>query len=359
MKALLVVLGILLILVPLALGCGQPSAAPSPSTEGPGTTPASEPQEQITWRLQSFYPPPEDQLKINLAHYTELVNEYTDGQVNIELYSGGQIVGSGETLESVAMGIVDMGLTVPGYHVGFMPMAAIVEGLPMTYQSGDDIINCMWDRGMQDLVQSEYAKHGVHFLGWQDGGIMTVVSTKPLKTKEDFQGTKIRAYGQWSKFFGKLGASPVEAALTEVYQGLSMGTFDGAFTGLPGHYTLNFYEVCEYGLDPALIRGDMHDIYINLDTWNGLSSELQDAVTKASVDHATWAESYFYQNYIENYRDKLADAGIEWTEVESDTYDWMLGQAMEMWDEAAKADEASAKAMDIIKQRLKDTGYLN
>lgn len=348
-KLLTLVVAVAAIVSLVIVGCAKPAPTPAP-------TPA--PEKVYQWRLQAFYPPPEDQLKVNLADFVERVDKATNGQVEITLYSGGQLVPSPQIFDSVASGIVDMGLTVPGYHVGFMPFGAVVEGLPMTWRDPNDLMECMWQRGLEDLVRDEYAKHGVYFLGWQDGGIMSVLSTKPLRTKADFQGTKIRAWGPWTKFFEKLGASPVETALSEVYEGLSMGTFDGAFTGLPAHYTLKFYEACEYGMEPALIYGDVHDITVNLKEWNALPDNLKEAITSASIDHTKWAESYFYDNYILTYRDKLEDEGVQWVELDSETQSWMQQNATEMFNEAAANDPVSTKAAKIITDYFREVGYI-
>ena len=251
-------------------GCTAPAPAPAPA-----------PEKVYQWRLQAFYPPPDEKFTIGLEEFVKRVSEATNGRIEITLYPGGALVPSPEIFKSVAEGIVEMGLTVPGYHVGFMPFCGVPDGLPMSWREPADILECMWERGLEDLMQEEYHKRGVHFLCWQTGGPVSVLSTKPLRTKADFQGTKMRGWGVWNPFFGELGASPVDMPLMDVYTALAMGTIDTAVTGLTAHNNMKHYETAKYGVWPALLGDMVHDITINLDTWNALPDDLRSSLASA------------------------------------------------------------------------------
>lgn len=304
------------------------------------------------WRLQAFYPPPEEKYKISLAEFVKYVDKGTNGQIKITLYSAGALVPSPEIFKSVSDGIVEMGLTVPGYHVGIMPFCAVPDGLPLSWQNPDQLKEAMLDKGLASLMREEYAKHGVYFLTWQGGGPMSIVSRKELRTQEDLKGLKVRSWGGWNKYFGMLGVSPVTVPLKDVYMGLSMGTFDAAFTGLAAHYSMKHYEVAKFGVKPFIIGDAVHDININLKAWNALPDDLKNKLTKAAADFNQWNRETFYPEYDLAYENKLSAAGLKWVEVDSATWTFMQDKAKEFWADIAAKDAASAKAINIMKDVL-------
>ena len=305
------------------------------------------------WRLQAFYPPPEEKYVISLAEFVKYVDKGTNGQIKIKLYSGGALVPPPEIFKSVADGIVEMGLTVPGYHVGIMPFCAVPDGLPLSWQNPSQLREAMLDKGLANLMREEYAKHGVYFLTWQGGGTMCIDARKELRTQADFKGVKVRSWGGWNKYFGMLGFSPVDVPLKDVYMGLSMGTFDAAFTGLAAHYSMKHYEVAKFGMKPFIIGDAVHDITINLKTWNALPDDLKNKLTKSAADFNQWNTKTFYQNYDLGYENKLSDAGLKWVEVDAETWTFMQDKAKAFWAGVASKDAASAKAIKIMKEVLK------
>ena len=263
-----------------------------------------------------------------------------------------------EIFKSVGEGIVDMGVTSAGYQMGIMPFCAVLDGLPWSWQKPSDLQECVWKRGLQDLLIEQYAKHGVRFLGWQIGGPITIMSVNPLRTKADFQGTKMRGYSMWSTYFGKLGASPIDMPLRDAYMALSMGTCDTAVTGIAAHYSLKHYEVAKYGMFPYPLGDGMHDITINLDTWNALPDELKSSLQDAATDFTKWSGTYFYENYDLGYHDKLGAKGVEWVELEPEVLSWMQEEAIEMWDELAAKDPVAAKAVKTMTDYFEEVGYI-
>ena len=305
------------------------------------------------WRLQAFYPPPDDKYVISLAEFVKFVDKGTNGQIKITLYSAGALVPSPEIFKSVADGIVEMGLTVPGYHVGIMPFCGVPDGLPLSWQNPDQVREAMLDKGLANLMREEYAKHGVYYLTWQAGGPLSVLSRKKMRTQADFKGAKVRSWGGWNKYFGMLGASPVSVPLKDVYMGLSMGTYDAAFTGISAHYNLKHYEVAKFGMKPYIIGDAVHDVTLNLKAWNALPDDLKKKLTKAAADFNQWNRKTFYPKYDLGYADKLSAAGLEWVELDAETWAFMQDKAKGFWAKVGAKDAASAKAINIMKEVLK------
>ena len=310
----------------------------------------------VKWRLQAFMPPADSLYSKYIA--VNLVNKIktaTEGKVQITPFPGGALVPPPEIFKSVANGVIQMGYTATGVHVGYMPAAAVADGLPMTFNNYDEYLTCYRDRGLGDLLAAEYKKRGVHLLTVHCTESYTVLSSKPLTSQSAWKGAKVRGWGTWNVYFGKLGASPVNMSLKDVYMALSMGTIDGCITGINPHWQLKHYEVCKYGLWPPMVGSALHDVYINLKTWNALSPELQKAITRAAQEWTDETAKSWADFAAEN-KQNLSNRGVQWVDV--DNREWLMEKAKELWKEVASKDASAAKAVKIMTDYLQEIGTL-
>lgn len=314
-------------------------------------TPEAAPAETYKWRLQSFTPP-RDALfdKYLSVDFVGRIKEATGGQIIITPYSAGAIIPPPEILKSVADGIVEMGYTGTGFHAGFMPVGVVADGLPISWRGPDDLLVCFWEKGFGDLLREQYIKRGVYLLTVYCTDPYTVLSRKVLQTKADWKGTKIRGWGTWNKYFAALEASPVDMPLVEVYTALAMGTIDGVLTGVTAHREFRHYEVCKYGVWPPLLGSALHDMYINLNTWNALSPDLKRKVTAAARDWSYNIKNPMTQLWQEDKR-ILTDKGVKWQDVQD--RNWLTEKAMELWASVGARDPVSAKAIKLMSDYLK------
>ena len=308
------------------------------------------------WRLQAFMPPADDLYSKYIAvNLVEKIKAATNGEIEITPYPGGALVPPPEIFKSVANGIVQMGYTATGYHIGFMPIAAVADGLPMSFRNYEDQLTCFRERGLGNLFAAEYKKNGVYLLTVHCTEPYTVLSSKPLNSQSDWRGAKIRGWGIWNRYFAKLGASAVDMPLKDVYMALTMKTVDGCVTGVNPHWQLKHFEVCKYGLWPPLLGSALHDVYINLGAWNELTPKLQEAMIKASRE---WTNdtAKAWAKFSNDNKENLTSKGVKWTDV--DDRDWLTTKAMELWQEAAAKDAPSAKAVQIMTDYLREVGAI-
>ncbi len=77
-------------------------------------------------------------------------------------------------------------------------------------------------------------------------------------------------------------ASISSMASSEVYSALQTGVIDGAAWGLTGAKDFKWYEVADYMAGPVFGQVGVM-IFMNLDTWNGLSPEEQTGIERAAA----------------------------------------------------------------------------
>lgn len=128
---------------------------------------------------------------------------------------------------------------------------------------------------------------------------ITLMTTTPIRTVEDFSGKKIRVSNiETGEFVTALGSSPVAISPTEIGLGLERGVIDGFITAVCYSHRQGYFEFSKYinnwGISPVVAW----NIVINKDIWDGLSTEVQDVMLQVGkeVQDEIWAET-----------DKLAD----------------------------------------------------
>ena len=353
MKKLLVILIVIFMISTFIFGaCAKPAPSPAPAPS-PTPTPSPAPTPQVyEWKLAAFATTGMDLFKNDLPQFVKIVDERTNGQIKIELFPSGAIVPTPELLSSTAAGMIEMCFTAGAHHVGTIPVSAVEFSLPMSYQDYNDTLTLMWHRGLQDVIQEAYGEHGVYYLGFLPAMGNQTISTKPLRTAADFDGLKIRAIGTFANWLAKLGASPVNIPIPELYTSLKLGTVDAVTTGLGVILGQKLYEVCPYLTQPQPSRGEPLNILMNQDTWNTLSDELKCALTLSVRDWAYWVGFESNPRIFSNQMGILRDNGVEFIQLSPADAAKLQTAAIEVWDEQAKVDNYCAEGVAIIKEYL-------
>ena len=244
-----------------------------------------------------------------------------DPDLKFKLVPGGALVGAKTTLAGVRDGVVDGGLIVSLYHTNDLPYNAVIAD--MAAWTGRAAVNAgaVNETTLLDCpgCMKEWEKWNIKHLGAYASTPYAVICRVPVKSLADLKGKKIRGAGALGRWITALGGVPVNATISEVYEGLQRGQLD-CTVGSPGMMkSFSFWDVAKYILDVpsgGYLGGSM--INMNLDRWKGLS----DAAKKAYI-HA--AAAGVRGSTIDGYRgdDLRAEAqfkerGITMTEPTAD-----------------------------------------
>src|SRR5690625_3574031 len=140
----------------------------------------------------------------------------------------------------------------------------------------------MRNNGTLELLNKIWNKKGLYFLArtWE-GVPFNIYLKKPLKNNS-FEGVKLRTTPNYRPFFSSLGAVNVEISPGEVYTALERGVVDGAGWTATGLFDLGWHEQLKYRVEPAFYAASV-ELLINLDTWEGLTEEQKDFLTKQAI----------------------------------------------------------------------------
>jgi len=311
----------------------------------------------IKWRMQSFYPAAVKHGELLGKDFADLVRELSDGELDIQVFSAGEIVKGNEILDAVGRGVVQAGISVGSYWSGEIPLATLEYGLPYSFDNRTELNTYLYEKGFLDLLREVYAKKGCYYVGLAADNGFTLLTKKPIRTVEDLKKMKLRATGATGDLLSELGASMVSLAGTELYTALSTGVVDGCvYGGFETQWRLGNHEVTKYIMMPKImpVHGP-NTFLVNLKAWNELSDKLKKIVTTAWQQRSEPYFRYKYNGDLEYLR-KMQEYGLEVIWLPEKEQQKMRTAAQKVWEKVASKDENTKKAVDILKKYLEFLG---
>lgn len=347
-KAILITICSILVSA-LALAACAPASAPG----GDDGTTAEEPEYE--WRYQSSITAGDPRYELGEAGmFPEIVAARTNGRVKIVSYPAGTLAPSNELLDTCGQGLTEAVEACGNYWIGVMPVGGPETGLAGSFRDNNDVYGLFWDWGVEDFMREVYATHDVHYLTVLAMGGGGIISNKPIRTKADFEGLKIRGVGTYMDVVEKLGASPVFIDMGEIYLAFTTGTVDAVMTNWIAQLSMNMYEPGKYLVSPNSWETYTNHILVNADAWNELPPGLQSSVTGAAHEYSMWLSRY-QQREDEKAKNELLEH-LELSQIDEAGLAAMGEAALEVWDEYAAKDADSAKFIEMQKSYYEEMG---
>ena len=256
---------------------------------------------------------------MGLVKFAELLNEYSDGRMSLNVQSGGVLGSEVDMVDAVQMGTLDFAICSTPSMSGFVDSQNYFD-LPYLFKS----VASAWEVMDSWLAADRCAAlEGTGFkgLGYFENGTYMVASKVKVEHPEDMKGLRVRSHSSkmQSDAFEAVGASPVTVAWGDIYTSLQQGTIDAVSgTTLTNMYGGKFYEQVSYiamtnhHFIPSLV-------VMNEDLWNSLSAEDQEIVQKAFDEAVTYQRQVAY-DYADECKTKIEESGVEIVEVDADEW---------------------------------------
>ncbi len=309
------------------------------------------------WKLQSGYPHGDLSFEL-LKGFADDVKKFSNGKLIISVFSDGEIVGVEQLFESTKLKMIDMLHAMGAFWGGVVPVGEIEFGLPFAYTvdeaatfaaKAEAVRNFYYQKGFADLLRQEYAKQGLYWLDMHTYGGPLVLSTKPLNTYDDWKGVKIRDEGIYTEFHNMIGARGTFVSGTEAYMALKLGALDASQWDISAITGLKWQEVAPYWVQTGDNDHVIGHMLINNESWNSLPDNLKEALKKAAKNY--WdATVKGYGEEFENAKKMVTAGTLKESKVNSEAVAKHKAIAHEIWNKVAKRDEASAKAIKMIKE---------
>lgn len=236
------------------------------------------------WKIQSHLPTGHIVYKAEQA-WVDNVNEMLGGRLTLELLPGGSVVAQNETIDAIGYGIIDGDITSPAFFAGLDKGFAMLADLVGGYTDWTQAFAWCEYGGGKELFQEAYDKYDIHFVGCSNAGIESLVSKKPIRSVDEFDGVKVRApSGLASEIFTDMGAAPINMGIGDVYSALEKGVIDAAdassyvMNSAAGYHEMAKYPIVDFHSLPVL------SMSVSKKKWNAQPKDIQQIITTAYRD---------------------------------------------------------------------------
>lgn len=282
--------------------------------------------------------------------FARLVNLYTNGEIRIDVYPGGELSSDEKVIiEQVKVGVIHFARVSSGALGAFNPQMNVF-GLPYLFDSKEHMwafLNGSYGQKMlTDLIPS-----GFFGLTWYDGGARSFYSKNPIRTPADIKGQKFRMIGNpiLLKMADALGASSVAMAAGQVFGAIQTGVLDGAENNAPSLISFNHYQVVKYyTLDEHARLPEV--LFMNRTVWDKMTLAQQTAINTAADGTVKFQRKAWDAYEIEALQ-KVKDSGVIVTPV-PDKKAWQAA-VKGVFDAEMGPYAETVKAVDAARATLK------
>lgn len=245
---------------------------------------------ETTLRIITAYPKQHNFNKPLLALIDE-VNKEGAGKVKLQLIGGPEALPSGEMLQALSNGIVDIFYGSTNLFIGEIPEAAALNG---SNQSAMDLR----ENGALDLLSKSFEERlNSKYLGYYGSGYTFYIYLldEPKRTASggvDLAGWKIRGGAPYQTLLDRQDAVMISLFAPDMYSAMERGVIDGMVWTSVSIAAEGWDAFIKYRIKPNFWQGDI-SLVSNLAKWNGLTGEQQAFLTEKIAKY----ERIAHENY--------------------------------------------------------------
>lgn len=327
MKKTIAMLLIAVLCLSILAGCGAKAPTPAPSEAPADAAPVESADKDVVLKLghnsneQSMY-------HQGCLKFAELVNEYSNGTVTVEVHSSGTLGDEAELLDGVRMGTIDMALINSSQLASYCSKFSVLS-LPFLFEDFDHVEAVTANEEIRNILTTDALENGnVRLLMpfWADGFRHFVNSKHEVATPDELSGLKLRVPA-WEALVAateEFGAAALTMPFGEAYSAVSSGTCDG-MEGTSWSILANgISDICDY----MTLDGHVYSpavLVMNIKDYDETLSENQvAAVEKAAAEAGAW-QTNLVEESEKSDLEALKAAGMTITEVDK-----------AVWSEAAQ-----------------------
>ncbi|MFM9270586.1 TRAP transporter substrate-binding protein [Halomonas elongata] len=291
------------------------------------------------------------------------LKEATGGDVTINLMPIGSVVPYKETMEAVAMGLLDGDMTAPAYFTGKDPVFALMGDLIAGYDKPSQFLDFCQSGGGEKVLQQaieDQVGDKVKVVGCGPYKREALVAAIPIRSVEDLEGVKIRSpEGLAAAVFERAGATPVNIPFSEVYTSLQQGVVDAAdASAYVNNDASGLHDIAKYPIYPGIHSMSSQQFTLNREVWESLDDEDRKALHQWFYDAFNdLAGAVQEQDEKLVARDKKKDdmTVIDWPQEERDQFRKIARGA---WEAFGEKSDLAKQALQAHLEYMRETGLL-
>ncbi|KAB8134517.1 TRAP transporter substrate-binding protein [Gracilibacillus oryzae] len=280
-----------------------------------------------------------------LVRFKEIVEERSNGQINIEIFSNGVLGDEREVLEQLQAGGVDI-TKVSAASLGNFASQYAVFSLPYVFTDEDHFFRSMESDAVQELFNST-ADEGFLGLTWYDSGARSFYTKEtPIMHPDDLQGLRIRVMSSQTQIemMRELGGAPTPMAYGEIYTALQSGVIDGAESNPTALTNGKHGEVApHFSFDEHTRIPDI--AIISSKVWQDLSEE-QRQIVKDAAKESTEYQKEIWASAVDEAMEEAKAMGVEFYHPDLEPF----REAVQPLHEKYRKDKKIAELLDAFEQ---------
>jgi TRAP-type C4-dicarboxylate transport system substrate-binding protein len=282
---------------------------------------------------------------VQMERWKVEVEKRTNGQVSINTFPGGTLLGAKAMMDGVIAGQADIGNICMAYQPGRF-IVTNATSLPLGIK--DAKTGSMALLKLYEKYKPEAFKDVVVLTMFTNapGNVMSKV---PVKTLEDIKGLDLRASGGAAQILKAWGANTVGMPMPATVEALQKGTVKGLFSSLEVMKDFKFAENCKYVTMTETVLYPFA-VIMNKAKFNSLPADVQKVMMDLKVEQALWTGTYMDEQIQKAIAWSKESNNVEFISLsasEKAKWDSKLGFLVDNWIKTAK--EKGLPAEEIIK----------
>lgn len=287
--------------------------------------------------------------------FKELIEEKSDGNITVDVYTAGQLGSNMDVLQSLQTGAIEIAITSPGFSGDVIPESQIMA-IPFLFSDNLEVNKKVLNESeaLYGPLADKYEEKGITpFKFWLEG-FMWWTANKEITTPDDMKGVKMRTMptSLIIKSYELMGANPTPTDSGEIYTMLQTKGIDGQENPLFYVYSSNFHEVQDYLMDSK------HHIYTtvtaaNQDFFEGLSQENQDLIREVVKEVNDWSFD-MQDEEAEKALEGIKTEDIEIVELTSEQRQAFKELSLDAREEYKKESDAAKEIIETLEKEIEE-----
>lgn len=230
---------------------------------------------------------------IGAQKFADLVQEKTNGQINVKPYFGSELLKGAQlnSLQMVAQGVIEV-----AFESTINASPVVVENnifsLPFfinTFENLDKLENGETGKAIFEAMEAK----GVVALAWAENGFRQITnSVRAIHTPDDMKGLRVRVVGSpiFIDTFRTLGADPINMNWGDAVTAFQQGTVDGQENPVGVLIPVQIHQYHQYAtfwnylVDPLII-------YWNKKEWDAFPDDIKEGIKAAAEEAARFEKA--------------------------------------------------------------------
>ncbi|WP_164215850.1 DctP family TRAP transporter solute-binding subunit [Virgibacillus sp. YIM 98842] len=220
--------------------------------------------------------------------FAELVEEKTDGYVEVQVFPNSFLYKDGEEIEALLEGDVQMLAPSTSKITEWVPEWKVID-LPFAFRNEEELHDYL-NSSAGKILENKLVQKGFYPLAFWENGFKQVTNNKnPLHYPEDFEGLNFRIMSSdvLKEQFELLGADAQTDSFDQVFPLLEQGVLNAQENTYSNIVSKNIHKVQSH-LTVSNHGYLGYLVLINNDFWQGLSDEVQVVILDAMEEVTEW-----------------------------------------------------------------------